>query len=296
MQRSWLIFIYLFSQSVRFERAARDGSLTARATGRLSHILFSLLAVLSPSLPCHITAATLLPLHPYLSPFTSNQHTHFPSLPSFGFILRLLVTQRTVFTHPTLLHFRHPPPSPGTLTKHTPRDSNLPEFQFRHEAISSRIGQFSLYNRPRLAYTGNMPDCRHSIQTNLTASDKLGHRFFCFPLWDGRGKEKVQPRPRRRSCIVVLNTFIVPAHPRDLVPLDVLRYDTCKLNTCHRYELLAVSAMGRQRRVRRHCSIIGLPRASQTTSIPHQIHKRFPHVSTPHPHFARKQPCQNFSS
>jgi hypothetical protein len=42
--------------------------------------------------------------------------------------------------------------------------------------------------------------------------------------------------------------------------------------------------------------IIGLPRASQTTSIPHQIHKRFPHVSTPHPHFARKQPCQTFSS
>ena len=71
---------------------------------------------------------------------------------------------------------------------------------------------------------------------------------------------------------------------------------TYKLNTCHRYELLAVRALGRQRRVRRHYSIIGLPRASQTTSVPHQIHKRFPHVSTPHPHFARKQPCQNFSS
>ena len=53
------------------------------------------------TLPCHITAATLLPLHPYLSPFTSNQHTHFPSPPSLGFILRLLVKQRTVFTHPT---------------------------------------------------------------------------------------------------------------------------------------------------------------------------------------------------
>jgi len=91
------------------------------------------------------------------------------------------------------------PPIPGTLTKHSPRDPNFPEFRFRHQAISPRIGQFSLYNRPCLAYTGNMPDCRHSIQTNLTASDKLGHRFFCLPLWDGRGKETVQPRPRRRS-------------------------------------------------------------------------------------------------
>ena len=151
------------------------------------------------TLPCHITAATLLPLHPYLSPFTSNQHTHFPSLPSFGFILRLLVTQRTVFTHPTLLHSRHPP-IPGTLTKHTPRDSIFPEFRFRHEAFSSRIGQFSLYNRPRLAGTGNMPACRHSFQTNLTASDKLGHQFFLvFPVVERKGKEKVQPRLCRRS-------------------------------------------------------------------------------------------------
>jgi hypothetical protein len=56
-----------------------------------------------------------------ISVHITNQHTHFPSLPSFGFILRLLVTQRTVFTHPTLPHSRHPPPSPGTLSKHTPR-------------------------------------------------------------------------------------------------------------------------------------------------------------------------------
>lgn len=180
-----------------------------------------------------------------ISVHITNQHTHFPSLPSFGFILRLLVTQRTVFTHPTLPHSRHPPPSPGTLTKHTPRDSILPEFRFRHEAISSRIGQFPLYNRPRLAYAGNMPDCRHSIQTNLTASDKLGHRFFSLPLWDGRGKEKVEPRPRRRSCIVVLNTFIVPAHPRDLVPLDYCDMTLANL-IHHRYELLAVGALGRQ--------------------------------------------------
>ena len=77
---------------------------------------------------------------------------------------------------------------PGTPT--------FPNFGFRHEAISSRIGQFSLYNRPRLAYTGNMPDCRHSIQTNLTASDKLGHTvFFCLPLWDGRGKGKSPASP-----------------------------------------------------------------------------------------------------
>jgi hypothetical protein len=104
-------------------------------------------------------------------------------------------------------------PSPGTLTKHTPRHSNFPEFRFRHEAISSRIGQFSLYNRPRLAYTGNMPDCRHSIQTNLTASDKLGHRFFVCPCGMVGEKEKVQPHPRRRSIVVLLNTFIVPRRP-----------------------------------------------------------------------------------
>jgi hypothetical protein len=70
----------------------------------------------------------------------------------------------------------------------------------------------------------------------------------------------------------VSNTFIVPAHPRDLVPLDVLRYDTCKLNTCHRYELLALGALAGKRDYD-VTVIIGLPRASQTTSIPHQIHK-----------------------
>lgn len=138
-----------------------------------------------------------------------------------------------------------------------------------------------------------MPDCRHSIQTNLTASDKLGHRFFLFALVGRVGeKEKVEPRPRRRSSIVLLNTFIVPTDPRDLAPLDVLRYDSCKLNTCHRYELLAVGALAGKREYD-VTVIIGLPRASQTMSIPHQIHKRFPHVSTPHPHFARKQPCPN---
>jgi hypothetical protein len=135
-----------------------------------------------------------------------------------------------------------------------------------------------------------MPDCRHSIQTNLTASDKLGHRFFYLPLWDDRGKGKSPASPSSKIMDWVLNTFIVPAHPRDLVPLDVLRYDTCKLNTSHRYELLAVSALAGKREYD-VTVIIGLPRASQTTSIPHQIHKRFPHVSTPHPHFARKQPC-----
>ena len=92
----------------------------------------------------------------------------------------------------------------------------------------------------------------------------------------------------------MLNTFIVPAHPRDVVPLDVLRYDTCKLNICHRYELLAVGVLAGKREYD-VTVIIGLPRAGQTTSIPHQIHKRFPHVSTPHPHFARKQPCQTFT-
>jgi hypothetical protein len=121
-----------------------------------------------------------------------------------------------------------------------------------------------------------------------------GIRFFVCPCGMVGEKEKVQPRPRRRSsiAIVVLNTFILPTNPRDLIPLDVLRYDSCKLNTCHRYELLAVGALAGKREYD-VTVIIGLPRASQTTSIPHQIHKRFPHVSTPHPHFARKQPCPN---
>ena len=127
------------------------------------------------TLPCHITAATLLPLHPYPSPFTSNQHTHFPSPPSLGFILRLLVTQRTVFTLSS-----SPPPSPGTLTKHTPPE--LPLSRFRHEAISPRsASSLSTIVLTWLA-TRNMPSSRHSFKRTLLPPISWDSGFFSAPV------------------------------------------------------------------------------------------------------------------
>jgi hypothetical protein len=183
--------------------------------------------------PSHATSQPQL-FYYYIHIYLRSHHksTHSLSIPAiFRFHFTSFGNTTYCIYPPYITALSSSPSIPRNPNQAYPRDSILPQFRFRHEAISSRIGQFPLYNRPRLAYAGNMPDCRHSIQTNLTASDKLGHRFFSLPLWDGRGKEKVEPRPRRRSCIVVLNTFIVPAHPRDMVPLDVLRYDTCKLNT-----------------------------------------------------------------
>ncbi len=148
---------------------------------------------LSP-MPCHITAATLLPLHLYLSPFTSNQHTHFPSPPSFCFILRLLVKQRTVFTHSSLVIpiLRNP-------NQAYPRNSDFPQTWFPHEAFTAQIGQFTLHNRSfsqvkhsslglhkRTCQPAGIPSielyCLHSV----------GFLFFfcCAPVgWSGDGKE-----------------------------------------------------------------------------------------------------------
>jgi hypothetical protein len=97
--------------------------LTARATGRHSHILFSLLAVLLPKARLSLSHATSQPqlfCHSSVSISVHIKSTHSLSIPAhpFCFILRLLVKQRTVFTHLTLLPSRHP--SSGTLTKHTP--------------------------------------------------------------------------------------------------------------------------------------------------------------------------------
>jgi hypothetical protein len=131
------------------------------------------------TLPCHITAATLLPLHPYLSPFTSNQHTHFPSPPSFLFHF-------TSFGNSTYcLHSRHSPPSPGTLTKHTPPELQLPRiFGFGTRPFLPRSAScLSTIVFAWLAQT-NMPACRHLFKTNLTASDKFGLGFF-FLSWKG---------------------------------------------------------------------------------------------------------------
>ena len=154
------------------------------------------------ALPCHITAATLLPLHPNLSPFTSNQHTHFPSPPSFCFILRLLVKQRTVFTHPTLPHSRHPPPSPGTLTKHTPGTptslklgSGMRPFQPRSASSLSTIVR-SIVNCLRLAYTKELASLSAFLQTNFTAI-QLG--LFFFRSCKTVVKRKSPASPRRRS-------------------------------------------------------------------------------------------------
>ena len=63
-------------------------------------------------------------------------------------------------------------------------------------------------------------------------------------------------------------TLIAPTSPRDTAVVDLLRYDTYRLYTCHRYEHLAPESLAGKSE---HdvTGIIGLPRASQTTSIPH---------------------------
>jgi len=89
---SSLIFIYLFTRNltVRTRRAARDGSLTARATGRHSHILFSLLAVLSNARlsPSHATSQPQLfshYIHIYLRSHQINTLTFHPRPLSVSF-------------------------------------------------------------------------------------------------------------------------------------------------------------------------------------------------------------------
>ena len=68
----------------------------------------------------HATSQPQLFCHSSVSISVHIKSTHSLSIPAhpFCFILRLLVKQRTVFTHLTLLPSRHP--SSGTLTKHTP--------------------------------------------------------------------------------------------------------------------------------------------------------------------------------
>jgi hypothetical protein len=67
---------------------------------------------------------------------------------------------------------------------------------------------------------------------------------------------------------VVFSTLIAPTSPRDTAVVDLLRCDTSKLYTCHRYERLAPESLT-GKSAYDVTGIIGLPRASQTTSIPH---------------------------
>jgi hypothetical protein len=120
-------------------RAARDGSLTARATGRHSHILFSLLAVLLlslPPMPHHSRNSSAI-----TSPSTSNQHTPFLfHFTSFG-----KTTYRIYPPHIATLSSS----IPTNPNQAYPRNSDFPETWFPHGAFSTQIGQFTLHNRSR---------------------------------------------------------------------------------------------------------------------------------------------------
>ena len=89
------------------------------------------------------------------------------------------------------------PPSSGTLTK-----ASLPELHPVRNLVSARghstqIGKFSLYNRLFLTCTKEHARLSASLQTNLTASDKLGLVFFFF-LW--KGKSPALPLSKIMNC------------------------------------------------------------------------------------------------
>jgi hypothetical protein len=157
--------------------------------GRHTHILFSLLTVLffARLSPSHATSQPQLfyhYIHIYLRSHQINTLTFHPRhFTSFG-------------NSTYCLHSRHSPPSPGTLTKHTPPELQLPRiFGFGTRPFLPRSAScLSTIVFAWLAQT-NMPACRHLFKTNLTASDKFGLGFFFFC----RGKETVQPDPCRRS-------------------------------------------------------------------------------------------------
>jgi hypothetical protein len=113
-------------------RAARDGSLTARATGRHSHILFSLLAVLSNARlsPSHATSQPQLfyhYIHIYLRSHQINTPTFHPRHLSASFYVFWKINVLYLLTLVMV------PPSPGTLTKHNP-----PELQLPRNLVSAR--------------------------------------------------------------------------------------------------------------------------------------------------------------
>jgi hypothetical protein len=104
--------------------------------------------------PSHATSQPQL-FYYYIHIYLRSHHksTHSLSIPAiFRFHFTSFGNTTYCIYPPYITALSSSPPSPGTLTKHTPRDSIFPEFRFRHEAISSRIGQFPLYNRSRLAY------------------------------------------------------------------------------------------------------------------------------------------------
>ena len=129
-----MLFIYLFypNLTVRTRRAARDGSLTARATGRHSHILFSLLAVLS--------CATLTPPMPHHSRNSSTitsisisvhiKSTHSLSIPAIFLFHFTSFGKTTYCIYPPYITALSSSPSPGTLTKLPPGTPTSPKSGF----------------------------------------------------------------------------------------------------------------------------------------------------------------------
>ena len=108
---------------------------------------------------------------------------------------------------------------------------------------------------------------------------------------EGNGMEKGPASPSKIMDGVVSYTHLPP---RDMAVVDLPRYDTPKVYTCHRYERVAVDTLAGKSE---HdvTGIIGLRRASQTISIPHKIHKTLctrEHATSAFCH--RKPPAKTF--
>ena len=94
------------------------------------------------------------------------------------------------------------PPSSGTLTKLPSRNSTLPEIWFRHAAILPRSASSLSTIVFTLTCTKEHARLSAFLQTNLTASDKLGLAFFKI-LPAGRswkGKSPALPLSKIMNC------------------------------------------------------------------------------------------------
>jgi len=108
---------------------------------------------------------------------------------------------------------------------------------------------------------------------------------------EGNGMEKGPASPSKIMVWCRTRSSL----PRDMAVVDLPRYDTSKVYTCHRYERVAVDTWAGKSEYD-VTGIIGLRRASQTISIPHQIHKTLCTREHATSAFCQETSCQNFSS
>ena len=161
------LFIYLCGHAgkVRLRvrtgrRAARDGSLTARATGRLTHILFSLLAVRDSHhpMPHHSRNSSTITS---ISISVHIKSTHSLSIPA---IFRFHFTSFGNTTYCIYPPYITAPPIPRNPNQaYPPGTPTFPKFGFATRPLLPRSAiSLSTIVFAWLAER-NMPACRHSL-------------------------------------------------------------------------------------------------------------------------------------